>query len=49
MCCCKKKNNEPSLLNFKSYLEMLHNKNLVEEKGDEVVIGDISVTNEKNS
>ena len=45
----KKKNNEPSLLNFKSYLEMLHNKNLVEEKGDEVVIGDILVTNEKNN
>ena len=29
----KKKNNEPSLWNFKSYIEMFHNKYLVEEKG----------------
>ena len=27
---------------------MFHNKNWVEEKGDEVVIGDIPVSNEKN-
>ena len=27
---------------------MFHNKSLVEEKGDEVVIRDISVTNETN-
>ena len=44
----KKLKNEPSLSNFKSYLEMFHNKILVEEKGDQVVIRDISVTNEKN-
>ena len=42
----KKKNNEPSLSNFKSYLEMFHSKNWLEEKGDEVVIGDIPVSNE---
>ena len=42
----KKKYNEPSLSNFKSYLEMFHNKNWVEEKGDEVVIGNITVPNE---
>ena len=41
----KKKNNEPSISNFKLYLEMFQNKNWVEEKGDEVVIGDISISN----
>ena len=41
----KKKINEPSLSNFKSYLEMFHNKDCVEEKSDEVVIGDNSVSN----
>ena len=44
----KKKNNEPLLSNFKSYLEIFHNKNWVEEKGDEVVLGDISAKNKKN-
>ena len=29
----KKKHNEQSLWNFKSYVEMFHNKHLVEEKG----------------
>ena len=43
----KNKKNEPSLSNFKSYLEIFHNKNWVEEKGDKVVIGDISVSNKK--
>ena len=43
----KKNNNEPSLSNLKSYPKMFHNKNWVEEKGDEVVIGDILVSNEK--
>ena len=43
----KKKNNEPSLSNFKSYLEFFHNKNWVEEKCNEVVIGDISFSNIK--
>ena len=43
----KKLKNEPSLSTFKLYMEMFHNKILVEEKGDEVVIRDIFVTNEK--
>ena len=43
----KKKYNEPSLSNFKSYLEFFHNKNWVEEKCNEVVIGDISFSNIK--
>ena len=42
----KNKNNEQSLSDFKLYLEMFHSKNWVEEKGNEVVIGDISVSNE---
>ena len=44
----EKLKNEPSLSKFKSYLDFFHNKSLVEEKSDEVVIRDISVTNEKN-
>ena len=43
----KKENNEPSLSEFKSYSEMLHSKNWVEETGDELVIGDIPVSSEK--
>ena len=43
----QKKNNEPLLSDFKSCLEISHSKNQVEENGDEVVIGDISLSNEK--
>ena len=43
----KKENNEPLLSEFKSYSEMFHSKNWVEETGDELVIGDIPVSSEK--
>ena len=43
----KKEDNEPSLSEFKSYLEMFHRRNWFEEKGDELVIGDSLVSNEK--
>ena len=42
----KNKENEPSLSEFKSYLDIFNSKNWVEEKGDELVIDNIPLSNE---
>ena len=41
----KKKDSEQSLSEFKSYLDVFHSEHWVEEKGDELVIGDIPLSN----
>ena len=43
----KKKDSEQSLLEFKSYLDVFHSEHWVEEKGDELVIDDIPLLDEK--